>query len=110
MKVLTFKGHFSGEYTFPREMREKAASYLLNNIVQAVLLLSGIIGYTVFVFQIGQQSGIPRYTIRNNGCETPMDHNVKNDTLLSTQTEGFSDCSRFDDNELRTYSCRSVKM
>ncbi len=52
MKVLNFKGHYSGEYTFSREMREKAASYLLNNIVQAVLLLSGIIEYAVLIYQI----------------------------------------------------------
>ncbi len=51
-------------------MREEAASvYLLYNIAPTIVLLCGVIAYTVLIYQLGRQSSQPTYNLPYNGTE-----------------------------------------
>ncbi len=51
-------------------MREKAAWSLLYNTVLTIVLMSAVIGYTVLIYQFGQQSAQTMYALKRNGCDT----------------------------------------
>ncbi len=82
LHVRRLEGHFynkhsqfccSTDFTFARKMRENAGSFQLHNTVLAIVVLSGVIAYTVLIYKLGQQSvqqtyDLPYSGIQHHGC------------------------------------------
>ncbi len=68
-------------------MQGEAPSSLLYNLTVTVVLLTGVMGYTVLIFQIGRQSAQSTYTLPNSGYTTSFSVHKQKASLIALVNE-----------------------
>ncbi len=72
-------------------MREEASSRLLFKLIQAVILLSTILVYTVLIYHLGRQSAQWLYTLPNNGRTALFSVHKQKASLIALDVWRFAD-------------------